>query len=143
MNLSPSFTLAELTVSKPGIANTPTAAQIESLRHLCETVMQPIRDHFGAVSIHVGFRSPELNAAVGGAATSQHMAGEAADFHVAGHTCEEVIAWMRAALLPVDQVIGETRTGHAPFTWIHASIGKRNRREYLQSFDGKHYAAMP
>ena len=144
MNLSNSFTLAELTVTKPGIANVPTTAQIEALRHLCETVLQPVRDHFGPVSIHVGFRSPALNSAVGGAATSQHLGAvdgdAAADFHVSGHTVEEVVAWMRAALLPCDQVIAETRSGHAPFTWVHASVGKRNRREYLQSVDGKHYA---
>jgi len=73
MNLSANFTLKELTKSdtatRLGIDNTPDEAVIESLRLLCENILQPVRDHFGKpVKISSGYRSPELNSspAVGG-----------------------------------------------------------------------------
>lgn len=55
------------------------------------TWLQKIRDHFG-VSVHVnsGFRCPFHNANVGGATTSHHMRGMAADITVKGKTPREV-----------------------------------------------------
>lgn len=144
MNLSPHFALGELTRNSGNLPNEPDAAQADALRALCVAVLEPIRAHFGPVSIHSGFRSPVVNAATGGAATSQHSKGEAADFHIPGHTCEEVLVWLHSAGLPVDQVIGETRAGHAPFTWIHVSHkASGNRGQYLKSYDGKTYSAWP
>ena len=73
MNLSANFTLLELTKSEAAIRldidNTPNEEQIESLRLLCENILQPVRDHFGKpVRISSGFRCAELNSspAVGG-----------------------------------------------------------------------------
>ena len=84
MQLSRNFTLAEMTRSQTatsrGINNTPNDVQINNLRHLCEQVLQPARDITGrSVTVNSGYRSPALNAAVGGSSTSQHMQGEAAD----------------------------------------------------------------
>jgi len=69
MNLSANFSLKELTKSdtatRLGLDNTPGEAEIESLRLLCEKVLQPVRDHFGkSVTVNSGYRSPESNAAV-------------------------------------------------------------------------------
>ena len=56
---------------------------IENLKALCMEVLQPLRDYLGKpVVISSGYRSEEVNRAVGGVKGSQHLKGEAADIHV-------------------------------------------------------------
>lgn len=126
MKLSKSFTLAELTVTGTGLNNTPPPAELECLRDLCEHVLQPLRDATGVpIVVSSGYRSQSVNAAVGGAASSQHRLGQAADFNLAGsspkHTCQRIIALG----LPFDQLIQEFGR------WVHVSYGPRNRRQVL------------
>ena len=149
MNLSPNFTLADMIRNSKNLPNDPNDVQLAALRALCVNVLQPLRDHFGPVSVNSGFRNPEVNVAAGSKAKkSQHIDGEAADLRVNGHTCEEVLKWLRdESKLPVDQVIGETRHGAPPFSWIHIShvdpaLGHPNRGQFLQSYDGIHYADL-
>ncbi len=53
--------------------------------------LDKIREHFNKpIIIHVAYRSPEYNALVKGAPNSAHMKGQAADFHVAGVSCDNV-----------------------------------------------------
>ena len=77
MKLSKNFSLNEMTKSQTalrrGIDNEPTNDEIDNLRILCEYVLQPVREHFGKpVTINSGFRSKELNKAIGGSTTSDH-----------------------------------------------------------------------
>jgi zinc D-Ala-D-Ala carboxypeptidase len=76
MNLSRNFTLQELTKSdtavRLGVDNNPNANQIEKLKLLCENILQPVRDHFGPVTITSGFRSPALCVRIGSSVNSQH-----------------------------------------------------------------------
>ena len=85
--LSEHFTLEEMCRSgaavRHRIDNTPDREQAERLRQLCLNVLEPLRRRFGVIRITSGFRSERLNAIVGGANTSQHMRGEAADITVA------------------------------------------------------------
>ena len=50
MKLTTNFSLAEMTASqtaaRKGIPNNPTPGQIENLKKLCESVLQPIRNHY-------------------------------------------------------------------------------------------------
>jgi len=63
-------------------ARTHTPEQIENLRRLCQSVLQPLRVHLKRpVVITSGYRSPALNRAIGGSPTSHHMQGRAADRH--------------------------------------------------------------
>lgn len=62
-------------------------------------VLESIRAHFGAaVTINSGYRTPEYNAKVGGAAHSQHCYGMAADIVVKGQTPEAVAAFARTLM---------------------------------------------
>lgn len=55
----------------------------DNIKALVDNVLQPLRDAWGGpLFINSGYRSPELNKAVGGAATSQHTKGCAADVGV-------------------------------------------------------------
>ena len=96
MILSKNFTLKELvasqTADRKGINNNPNEDQINSLKLLCEKVLQPVRDHFGkVVSISSGFRSEELCEAIGSSKTSQHAKGQAADFEIFGVSNQELV----------------------------------------------------
>ncbi len=100
MQLSKNFWLAEFTQSQVatrlGISNNPNPHEIAALRQLAENVLQPIRDHFGKpVVINSGFRSPRVNHQIGGAASSQHTRGEAADIEIPGVSNLELAKWIR------------------------------------------------
>jgi hypothetical protein len=84
MRLSQHFTLEEFVYSetaiRKGIDNYPTNEAITNLLMLCRDVLEPAREEYGkAMIISSGYRCEELNRAVGGAKTSQHMTGCAAD----------------------------------------------------------------
>ena len=137
------FTLEELSAStearKMGIGNTPTAEAAKNLTALVDAVLDPLREKYGR-PIHVssGYRCPRLNKAVGGAVTSQHTTGEAADIYVSrARELAELFALIYYTL-PFDQLIWERGTDEAP-AWIHVSYREGdNRRECLR-YDGKKY----
>lgn len=137
MKLSANFSLSEFTKSQTairrGIDNTPSDEHLENALALFENVVQPVRDHFGPTVINSGYRSPALNEAIGGSATSQHSMGEAVDLEVPGVSTAEVCEWI-AANTDFDQLIlefyepGDTNSG-----WVHVSYVKsgENRNETL------------
>lgn len=140
MQLSNHFTLAELTFSqtalRKGIDNTPSAHDVDNLRRLCADVLEPVRILLG-VPLHVdsGYRSPIINQLVGGAATSAHLRGRAADVIPIGMSLHDAFAKIRASAIPFDQVIQEC----GPTGWIHLSIvdeGMPIRREALVASGG-------
>lgn len=89
--LTPHFQLREFTESatarKHGIVNEPTAEAVENLRRLCIGTLEPLREKLKQpVVITSGFRCQQLNEIIVHASRkSQHMSGQAADFHL-GHT---------------------------------------------------------
>jgi hypothetical protein len=142
--MSAHFTLAELTRTSSGVANVPNAAETKALEALCSSLLEPVRSKFGPVSIHSGYRSKAVNEAIGGSKTSQHMRGEAADFHCAAAKLEDVMRWIvTESGLAYGQVILEGHTAGNP-TWIHLSLGAPYRlgSSCMQAltFDGKAYA---
>lgn len=87
--LTPHFKLREFTESatamKHGIDNRPTPEVVENLRRLCTHTLEPLREKLGLpIIITSGYRTKELNDIIVHASRkSQHMSGQAADFHVA------------------------------------------------------------
>lgn len=131
--LTPNFTLSELTVSQTaarrGLNNTPGPVQTSNLKLLCVNALQPLRDKLGRpVIVTSGYRSPAVNTAIGGARNSAHMSGLAADIHVPGMSFAELMKRIHTMGLPVDQVIDEFGS------WVHVAVapkGQIPRREYL------------
>ena len=114
MNLSPNFTLEEMTqsqtASRLGIDNTPSQAVILRLEHLCETILEPARSQFGPLLISSGYRCPDLNVAIGGSRASAHMTGNAADVIPLAADKLELARWVRSSV-PFDQIIPEVLAG--------------------------------
>jgi len=137
MRLSKHFTRAEFeasqTAERKGIDNVMTQAAIQKAIDLCESVLEPLRAHFGKpVIITSGYRSDKLNRAIGGARRSQHSAGEAADIKVIGFSNWDVLKYIHDNL-PYDQLICEFMVkGNPSKGWVHVSYRKvGNRRSAL------------
>ena len=137
MKLSKNFTLGEMiqsqTAIRKGIDNTPNGNQILNLIDLCENVLQPLRDHIGAIYISSGFRSQKLNVAIGGSTTSQHCAlnGAAADIDM-GEKNREIFEYIKNEL-PFDQLIWEFGNEEYP-SWVHVSYKEgKNRKQILKA----------
>lgn len=147
--LAKNFTFGELTTtSRKELAAKNAAEAVDFLDagKALAAMLQAVRDHFGKpVKVHSGFRGRTLNAAVGGADTSQHLTFQAADFHVEGVELVDVFDWIRKSSgLPFGQVILEGASPENP-TWIHLSLGEPWRpaakcRQALR-FDGKRYSS--
>ena len=129
MNLSPNFTLEELTHSeigiRKGIDNTPPADIVANLSELALT-LEKVRYLLGVpMHINSAYRSPKVNAAVGGSSTSAHMTGQAADFTApAFGTPQEIAIEIAASDIEFDQLIFEG-------AWVHLSIRGDMRRQVL------------
>ena len=121
MQLSPNFTLEELTRSdaaaRNGWDNTPNEAEIENLKRLA-ALLQDVKTAVEgkAVMINSGFRSKQVNDAVGSKDTSQHRLGCAADIRVPGMTPRQVVEACISAAVPFDQIILEFDS------WTHISV---------------------
>ena len=91
--LSEHLTLGEMckTSAKTTDKNIPSHVHIENLRRLCGW-LEMLRDEWNRrygegddpIVINSGYRSPQVNAAVGGVKGSNHLTGCAADIRVAG-----------------------------------------------------------
>lgn len=130
MKLSKNFSLEELTVTKSGLPNKPNLEQVGRLTDLCVNVLQPLRELYGnSITVNSGFRSDAVNHAIGGAATSQHCKGEAADCDCADNA--KLFRIIREHLT-FDQLIWEGGDNMQP-AWVHVSFHKEhNRGEVLR-----------
>lgn len=126
MNLSKNFQLIEFirsqTAERLGINNTPSPVVMNNLRTLCETLEQ-IRELLDRpIQITSGYRSIELNRKVGGASTSAHLSGFAADFTCDSFgTPKEIVKKILDSNIKFDQLICEG-------TWVHISVDPKMRQ---------------
>jgi hypothetical protein len=124
------FTFKELSKTNTGLANVPTAEAIGNLENLVEKILDPVRELWGApIFVNSGFRSPAVNKAVGGVATSQHLTGEAADITAGSAEKNAKLFQMIAnGNYEFDQLIDEKN-----YSWIHVSLKRNgnNRKQIL------------
>lgn len=123
------FIIQELVASDAAkmynIDNTPTLEVKQHLQELITTLLNPIREAWGsAVLVSSGYRCPALNAKVGGAKSSAHLTGYAADLIPKNGQREKFIKFvqnfLRTSGIPFDQCINEYGR------WCH--VGLKNSR---------------
>ena len=143
MHLSEHYTLGEVTKTsvKTADGNIPSHVAIENLKNLCENWLEDLRysnnvlygDMDMPIIITSGYRSPEVNKAVGGSPTSNHLTGCAVDIRCAGF--EQAL---RYANILMDIADGTKRDYDELFIerskqgryWIHFAVRpKDNRRK--------------
>ncbi len=121
MNLTPHFTLEELTASEAadrnGWDNTPNEQELANLKRLADFLEQ-VKVVLGGkpIMVNSAFRSKLVNDSVGSKDTSQHRIGCAADIRVPGMTPDEVVKAVIASKIGYDQVIREFDR------WTHISV---------------------
>jgi len=131
MNLSPHFTLDELThTDHRELDNTPTQDEISNLQRLAN-FLEEVKTVLGGkpIMVNSAFRSKQVNDAVGSKDTSQHRIGCAADIRVPAMTPDEVVRAVIASGIGYDQIIREFDR------WTHISVpnidGAEPRRQAL------------
>jgi hypothetical protein len=139
--ITPHFTLAEFTDSqtaaRKGISNVPPPHSherkgIQRAAEVMERVRTILGDH--PILISSGYRSPPVNAAVGGSKASAHMSGLAVDFSCPGfgtplQICKKLKPHM--AELEIDQLI------HEYDTWVHLGLSATSARHMALTIDSK------
>ena len=129
--LTPHFSLKEMTVTSTGLPNIPQGKQLENLIYTARQ-MELVRQILGnkPIIINSAYRSEAVNRAVGGVPTSAHAHGFGVDFVCPsfGTPYEVCMAIARSGLI-FDQLIHEKRS------WIHIGFGLKNgvsnRRQLL------------
>ena len=124
--MTPNFTYEELTrTDHRELLNVPDAAALKNLDKLA-LFLEEVRALIGRpIIINSAYRSPEVNKSVGGAPTSQHVKGQAADFRVIGMTPDQITRLLHKSKLPYDQLIREFDS------WTHISIADKPRKMAL------------
>lgn len=139
-NLSLSEVLVSQTAKRLGLSNEPTKEHLENLEVTASKIFQPVRDYF-KVPIYVssGYRSKELNKAIGGAKTSQHMKGEALDLDADVYgviTNSDIFNYIKDNL-EFDQLIWEFGDDKNP-KWVHVSFSEgKNRMKVMKALKGR------
>jgi len=138
-NLWLSETIKSKTAMRRGISNYPTDDHLDNLKYIAKNLFQPIRDAAGA-PIHVssGYRSKELNKAIGGSKTSHHMLGLALDidndYRENTWTNSQIFHFIKDNL-SFTQLIWEFGDDDNP-GWVHVSLvpGKENKKQVLKAY---------
>lgn len=121
------FTIKELSSTNKRINNVPNSSVINNLTALVDNVLDAARELYDKpIKINSGYRSPELNKAVGGVSNSQHILGEAADITTGTKEGNKVLFNLIRENLKFDQLIDEK-----DYTWLHISYKQRNRNQIL------------
>ncbi|WP_288484725.1 D-Ala-D-Ala carboxypeptidase family metallohydrolase [uncultured Novosphingobium sp.] len=132
-DLSPHFTLVEMTVTSSGLANNPNPQQLARLTATAQA-MEAVRKLLGhPIQVNSGFRSSAVNRAVGGSPSSAHALGYAVDFVCPAFGDPMAICRaIKASGIKFDQLIMEQNR------WVHISFDPRLRQQVLSWHGGKY-----
>ena len=137
--LTNNFSLQEMIKSETALRrdmdNTPHSDEVvQNLTTLCEQVLQPLRDAYGVgIKVNSGYRSPDVNAAVGGSRTSDHCKGQAADIEIPGVANADLAQYI-ADNFHFTQLILEFYTQGIPDSgWVHVSYVADNLKRQVMT----------
>ncbi len=149
--LTSHFTFEELT--RTDVASLQTTNRVLAKQYMPSLIalanlLEQVRTLLGdrPIIVHSAFRCAPLNRAIGGSATSQHLMGQAADFHVRGLDLRVAFDQIRASGLKWGQLILEDGNGDGVPTWLHLSLGppwrSAARSQQVLVYDGRTYKGV-
>lgn len=109
------------TATRKSIPNIPTEEEWKNVENLAVNILQPLREHFGPITVSSGFRSVDLCLAVGSTAKSWHTKGCAADIEP-GYSSIKLYTVLEYINLNFDycELIAE----FFPTGWVHVAFNK-------------------
>lgn len=135
--LTNNFSLHEMikseTASRRDMDNYPHSDEIiANLTVLCEQVLQPLRDAYGVgIKVNSGYRSPDVNAAVGGSRTSDHCKGQAADIEIPGVANRDLALYIRDNFEFTQLILEGYIEGIPDSGWVHVSYDSNNLKQQV------------
>lgn len=121
------FTLKEFTATNRKIPNFPNPSQVENLQKLVKNILDPLRELYGKpITVNSGFRSKALNTVVGGASTSEHLQGMAADITAGSKSENKILFNLIKDNFKFRQLINEK-----DFSWIHVSYNEKDLKQQI------------
>ena len=134
-NLSQHFVLGEFTRSKyPEVYNIPSHEAIANMKRLC-VWLEVLRNKVGhPIVINSGYRSPQLNRKVGGAANSNHLTGCAVDIRTSGYEqaicyAAILINYAKESTQEFDELLIEKNRYGA--VWVHFAVRPKDSRHKI------------
>lgn len=130
--ITKNFTYDELiysaTANRMGIDNTPSKDEKESLIKLAKEILQPIRDKWGGpIVVTSGYRCEAVNRAVGGAKTSQHRLGQAADIKIGSKAQNKALFNLLQKMIKIGDIKVGQLIDEYGYSWIHVSLPRENK----------------
>lgn len=135
--LTNNFSLHEMikseTASRRDMDNYPHSDEVlANLTTLCEQVLQPLRDAYGVgIKVNSGYRSPDVNAAVGGSRTSDHCKGMAADIEIPGVANRDLALYIRDNFEFTQLILEGYIEGIPDSGWVHVSYDSNNLKQQV------------
>ena len=121
------------TAQRLGISNLPTEEVFSRMQLVANKCFEPLREWYGKpIKINSFYRSHELNKAVKGSKTSQHVKGEAIDLSAGSkEENKKLFEWLKANV-EFDQLIWENGG-----VWVHVSFSSQHNRKQVLNLTQK------
>jgi hypothetical protein len=136
------FTIKELcasgTAKARGLDNTPGQQEVANLTNLVDYLLDPLREMYGKpIRVTSGYRSPKVNSAVGGSATSEHRYGMAADIDAGSKAENKKLFELIKNNFEYGQLIDER-----DYAWVHVSFNPSRMRNQGLRYNGSTYTTL-
>ena len=126
--ISEHISYTEATATSKKLPNIPSDKELEAMKLVALLCFEPMRKWYGKpLKVNSFFRSKEVNKAVGGASTSQHLFGEAIDLTTGNKEDNKKLFEWAKKNLTYDPILAEYN-----YSWIHISYRSgKNRMQVL------------